>query len=302
MAVNIGVAGYKESLRSLMPPGAAWKGDNFLAFIDAFATELARFEASTEYLRREVFPETSEDLLTDWERVAGLPDADFPLPTDLVARRNTVTSRLSIITSPTKAELERMALAGGFVVRIDETAVASTGALTGLTATPVDGSTFKVGIKTYTFKATLGTTEGQVLIGGSLATALTHAAAAVNHKGTPGTDYYCAAANTLFRASASSTVLTLTARLRGVVGNGSTYEIVAGTGSNLTASGALATGGVGILFCLYITTFTGLTTDEQSRLISIIKRFKPAHCVALFDFRDTQFRAGNRCGTRLLTF
>lgn len=51
-----------------------------------------------------------------------------------------------------------------------------------------------------------------------------------------------------------------------------------------------------------IQTFTDLTVDEQNRLISIIKRFKPAHLVASFDFRDTIFRAGMSCGRRLVEF
>lgn len=176
--MGIGVQGYRESLRSLLPPGIAWQGSTFLALVDAFAAELARLEASSEYLRDEAYPGLSDNLLTDWERVVGLPDPDFPTPTTLTDRRGTVLARLSIIRSPTKTELERVALEGGFVIRIDEPE----------------------------------------------------------------------------------------------------------------------------LYVFYVNTFTGLTTDEQNRLVNIIKRFKPAHTVAVFDFRDTRFRAGARCGTRLVTF
>lgn len=196
MAVTIGIAGYKDSLRSLVPPGIAWNGEKFLAFIDAFATELARFEASCEYLQREVFPVDSDDLLPDWERVAGLPDEDFPLPADLQARRNTVISRLSIISSPTKSEIERIALAGGFVVRLDEIQPWRIG--TSAVGDPVAGSEW--------------------------------------------------------------------------------------------------------LFIFYVNTFAGLSDEEETRLISIIKRYKPAHTVAVFDFRDTRLKAGGRCGVRLVTF
>lgn len=194
--MGIGVAGYKDSLRSLLPPGIAWKGEKFLELIDAFATELARFEASSEYLQHEVFPVNSNDLLPDWERVAGLPDKDFPLPSDLQERRETVISRLSIITSPTKEEIERVALAGGFVIRLDEIQPWRIG--TSAIGDPVAGNQW--------------------------------------------------------------------------------------------------------LFIFYVNTFTGLTSDEQARLISIIKRFKPAHTVAVFDFRDTRLKAGDRCGIRLVTF
>ncbi len=194
--MGIGVAGYRRSLRSLLPPGVAWQGSTFLAFLDAFAQELARLEASSEYLREEAFPASSDDLLADWERVAGLPDADFPLPATLEARRQTVLSRLSIIRSPTKAEIERVALEGGFVIRIDE---------------PVP--------------------------------------------------FYAG-----------------------------------------TAAAGDAAADETWLFVFYVNTFTGLTADEQNRLISIIKRYKPAHTVAVFDFRDTRFFAGSLCGVRLVTF
>jgi len=196
MAVSIGTNGYKDSLRSLVPPGIAWKGEKFLELIDAFAVELARFEGSATYLQGEVFPATTEDLLPDWERLAGLPDKDFPLPADIEARRQTLISRLSIIASPTKTEIERVALAGGFVIRLDEI------------------QPFRVGISSV---------------------------------GDP------------------------------VAGNE-------------------------WLFIFYVNTFAGLSANEQIRLISIVKRFKPAHTVAVFDFRDTRLKAGGRCGVRLVTF
>jgi len=120
----------------------------------------------------------------------------------------------------------------------------SFGTLTGISDAPADDTTVKIGTVTYTFKTALTPTEGEVLIGISLETALANLVSAIMHTGTPDTDYSCAAANTLFTAVTTATELTATAILRGTVGNGATYEILAGAGSNLTASGALATGGV----------------------------------------------------------
>lgn len=63
---------------------------------------------------------------------------------------------------------------------------------------PNDGDTFTIHgtvNKTYTYKTTLTPTEGQILIGGSLANAIQNAVDAINHTGTPGTQYDCAAAN-----------------------------------------------------------------------------------------------------------
>ena len=120
----------------------------------------------------------------------------------------------------------------------------SSGTLTTTTSLPAADSTFKVGTKTYTWKSSLTPTEGEVLLEATVAACLTNARDAVNGTaGTLGTKHQCTA-NTLFTATASATILTVTAILRGTVGNGATYEIVAGAGSELTASGALATGGV----------------------------------------------------------
>jgi hypothetical protein len=56
------------------------------------------------------------------------------------------------------------------------------------------GSSVSIGGKTYTFKAAL-TTEGDVLLGATINATLTNLFNAINHTGTPGTDYNCAAAN-----------------------------------------------------------------------------------------------------------
>lgn len=194
--MGIKAAGYRESLRSLLPPGPAWQGLKFRAFVDAFAEELARLEASSEYLRDEAYPGMSEDLLAEWESVVGLPDPDFPQPTTLEARRQTVLARLTVLRSPTKAAIESVALEAGFLIRIDEPMPFYAGQ--GTAGDPVTGSEW--------------------------------------------------------------------------------------------------------LFVFYVNTFRGLTSDEQARLTSIVKRFKPAHTVAVFDFRDTRLRAGGRCGIRLVTF
>lgn len=66
-----------------------------------------------------------------------------------------------------------------------------------------DGDTVTIGVKTYTFKTTLTPTEGQVHIGASADASLTNLISAINHTGTPGTDYDCAAANTQVWAEAA---------------------------------------------------------------------------------------------------
>lgn len=120
--------------------------------------------------------------------------------------------------------------------------VAASGTLTSDTTNVADGETFTAGGKTYTFKTTLGTTEGQVLIGADYQASLVNAARAVNYTGTPGTDYYCAAAHPLVSAvNTSAAVLTFTARSTGIIGNQIT---LAETSAHLSVSGSTLTGGI----------------------------------------------------------
>jgi len=142
------------------------------------------------------------------------------------------------------------------------------GTLTTTTGLPAADSTFKVGTKTYTWKSALTPTEGEVLLEATVAACLTNARDAVNGTaGTLGTKHQCTA-NSLFTATASATILTVTAILRGTVGNGATYEIVAGAGSELTASGALATGGVDDTVTIggKVYTFVGQTPTVEGQV------------------------------------
>lgn len=71
-------ADYRAQLRQLLPPGPAWDPDVYpvpAMVVDAAAAELARVDARAEALLSEMFPGAVRELLADWERVMGLPDA-----------------------------------------------------------------------------------------------------------------------------------------------------------------------------------------------------------------------------------
>lgn len=102
-------------------------------------------------------------------------------------------------------------------------AVASQGMLT-LTAgtgnTILTTKTVTVGGKVYTFKTALTPTEGEVLIGATDTTALANLLAAINHTGTPDTDYKCAAVNPLVTGiDSDATTLIVENKVKGVIGN-----------------------------------------------------------------------------------
>ncbi len=81
--------------------------------------------------------------------------------------------------------------------------VFSNAALTGDNVNVANNDTVTVGVKTYTFKTALTPAEGEVLIGASADASLLNLISAINHTGTPGTNYQCAAANTQVWAEAA---------------------------------------------------------------------------------------------------
>ena len=124
----------------------------------------------------------------------------------------------------------------------------ATGTLTSNASTPTDGDTITIGNKTYTLKTTLGTTEGQVLIGGSAANALANLKKAINFDSADGvhpanTKYYCAAAHTQVSAGTlGATTLVVNALTAGFAGNVATTKITATT-AHLSWGAATLTGG-----------------------------------------------------------
>lgn len=99
-------------------------------------------------------------------------------------------------------------------------AVASSGTLTSDGTAPSDGDAVTIGGKTYTFKTALTPTEGEVLIGASAAAALDNLKSAVNHEGTPDTDYSCAEAHPDVEATTNTdTTQVFVAKVKGVAGD-----------------------------------------------------------------------------------
>jgi len=101
---------------------------------------------------------------------------------------------------------------------IIETVLAGVGILNGL-AMPTNNDTVTIGTKVYTFKTVLTPAEGEVLIGGSLPNALRNLKSAINHKGTPDTDYKCAVAHTqVVAADVTTTTLKVIVKIADTLG------------------------------------------------------------------------------------
>lgn len=131
---------------------------------------------------------------------------------------------------------------------IDGTKATATITSSGVNVT--DGDTITIDTKVYTFKTALTPTEGEVLIGATAAATMDNLKSAINHTGTPNTDYKCAAVHPTVTATTntdtgtagtSGSVQTLEAIIIGVVSNTIALTTTAAT---LTLSSATLTGGI----------------------------------------------------------
>jgi len=117
-------ASYLAQLQALLPPGDAWPrqaNTTLTRLLTAVADELARIDARADQLFRESLPAASLELLSDWELIAGLPDAcSTELATTLAERRSEVVSVLTRQGGSSRAWFIAFAAKLGYTVDIDE--------------------------------------------------------------------------------------------------------------------------------------------------------------------------------------
>ena len=124
----------------------------------------------------------------------------------------------------------------------------ATGTITSSGVNVTAADTVTINGKVYTFVA-VPAVEGDVDIGGTAAETLDNLMHAINHTGTPDTNYFCAAAHPTVEATTNTdTVQTLQARTAGTAGNALTLTEVAAT---LTPSAATLEDGRAIASSLY---------------------------------------------------
>lgn len=117
---------FASALDALRPRGVVWSEDPetpLRKLFDGLAEEHARVAGRAEDLREEAQPATTDELIDDWERVAGLPDACAIVPVTLTDRRIALIARLSEVGEPTPAALiAAVETATGVLVEIEEPA------------------------------------------------------------------------------------------------------------------------------------------------------------------------------------
>lgn len=114
---------YAEQLDALLPQGLAWPRESdarMRALTRGLAEEFARVDARGDDLLREVLPNTTLEMLSDWERVAGLPDPCVPGGQTLQERRAALLSRLAGTGGQSRAFFIELAAYLGFTITITE--------------------------------------------------------------------------------------------------------------------------------------------------------------------------------------
>lgn len=115
---------YLKQKQALLPPGKAFNRDkdsDLTALLESLCPELKRIDDRARQLLKEAYPDTTLELLPDWERVAGLPDpclGDAAQSTE--ERRAALVAKLTQIGSATPQYFIDLAASLGFEVTITE--------------------------------------------------------------------------------------------------------------------------------------------------------------------------------------
>jgi uncharacterized protein YmfQ (DUF2313 family) len=97
---------YLSQLQALLPRGLAWarqQANTLTLLLLAWADEFARVDLRCADLVNEADPRATIELLTDWERVAGLPDPCVTIEQTIEQRRSALASKLTMIGGQSRA-------------------------------------------------------------------------------------------------------------------------------------------------------------------------------------------------------
>lgn len=116
-------ADYLAQEQALLPQGAAWPRDSdatLTKLLNAFADELARIDGRALTLIEEADPRTTNELLGDWERVAGLPDTCVAATLSTAQRIAALVTKLTTLGGQTRDYYIALAAKLGYTITITE--------------------------------------------------------------------------------------------------------------------------------------------------------------------------------------
>lgn len=117
---------YLRQLQALLPPGPAWPKDDdalLTRLLAGLSKEIARVDGRAWQIVEEADPRTVAELFSDWERVAGLPDAcavAFGGTQTAAQRRTALVGRLTTMGGQSLAYFIALAASIGYVISITE--------------------------------------------------------------------------------------------------------------------------------------------------------------------------------------
>lgn len=108
---------YRNKLLTLLPVGVAWARDANSTMADmlhAWADELARVDGRTTDLRNEADPQTTLELILEWESILGIPDPCSGLGETLQQRREAILAALRLLGGQSRQYFIDLAATLGF--------------------------------------------------------------------------------------------------------------------------------------------------------------------------------------------
>lgn len=127
MVSSVKLGRYKRLISQLFPTGKVWdqkeeSGSNLKNLIDSLAVEPCRIDERALALIEEVDPRTTDELLTDWERLMGLPDDCDEEPQNLTKqqRRDRIVQVLSMEGGQYPNFFVQLAANFGFTITADD--------------------------------------------------------------------------------------------------------------------------------------------------------------------------------------
>ena len=117
---------YLRQLQALLPIGPAWPKDDdalLTRLLAGLSNEIARVDGRAWQIVEEADPRTVAELFSNWERVAGLPDAcavAFGGTQTVAQRRAAVVGRLTTMGGQSPGYYMALAASIGYVISITE--------------------------------------------------------------------------------------------------------------------------------------------------------------------------------------
>lgn len=111
---NLNSEDYGSQAIDLLPQGPAWEGDSLKQFLAVVVREFSRIEWRARRLIEESDPRTTQELLAEWEALAGLPACGGPGPDTVAGRQQALVAKLTQNLSPTPATFVALAESLGY--------------------------------------------------------------------------------------------------------------------------------------------------------------------------------------------